>query len=622
MAARPSARKVWYSPDWVPIGQRPCGVGPYAYLNTSVQLNGALVPNIQAQPTTTEASPACAESPGCYPSQSYVCSLFNQFWFDATSSGDFPGYVHGAQNVFTFNFASTSPRGDIPRLSIEKAELTLTFTCRVCVDVDNNFIASAPVDDNKSFVPGSTLAGADVPLPVAGNPQPPIQQVKLHVLTPGVRGGNKKVKFEFLPGDVSKHEGYSGNTPAVSQTGSSAPDMDFGAGQQAILLSVPSSNDTVATMNIYDYGASGTVTVTAPTSSGTTIIYKKRIPRDNNGDGLPDAGWYLRNGSHVADDNLSGADDSDSRPQTLPQICEPAAGEIGDGLTAFEEYRGFVQNGQHIRLDPWNKDLFVRVDATLSQFTDFLSSLPLIVSYCAADELSGDGPAVANFRSMTWANGSRARISGTSDQRALRIKERLGIAHRMYQDLITGDISEIQDTATYGATYYDGDDTTVIQLADDCHVQSTDEQMYVDIFTDDIRKRGIILFTANTPADPNARICGRDPAPCDSLTLKNAAGDYYGLDPGHDGWQTACAGNDRYGNWLPSTCNGTDSQILGPVLLDDLVRNTVAHEAGHGTDIRHADCTTPSLMSPVFWPNMPYTYSPDDQTQIKVHRKH
>ncbi|RMG52704.1 MAG: hypothetical protein D6723_08365, partial [Acidobacteria bacterium] len=79
-----------------------------------------------------------------------------------------------------------------------------------------------------------------------------------------------------------------------------------------------------------------------------------RVPKDTDGDLLPDW-WEADNG---LDAQMAGeADkDEDERPMVSGP---PAPGIKGDGLSAYEEYRGFLVMGDHIRTDPRVKDLFV-----------------------------------------------------------------------------------------------------------------------------------------------------------------------------------------------------------------------------------------------------------------------
>lgn len=48
--------------------------------------------------------------------------------------------------------------------------------------------------------------------------------------------------------------------------------------------------------------------------------------------------------------------DADATPGVLPP---PSTGLTGDGLSNFEEFRGFVVDGVHVRTSTEQKDLFV-----------------------------------------------------------------------------------------------------------------------------------------------------------------------------------------------------------------------------------------------------------------------
>ena len=61
----------------------------------------------------------------------------------------------------------------------------------------------------------------------------------------------------------------------------------------------------------------------------------------------------------------SGADQDDT--DAMPA----GDGKPGDGLSRYEEYRGVHVNGQHQRLDPDTKELFVRIDANNTDMPAF-----------------------------------------------------------------------------------------------------------------------------------------------------------------------------------------------------------------------------------------------------------
>lgn len=74
------------------------------------------------------------------------------------------------------------------------------------------------------------------------------------------------------------------------------------------------------------------------------------IPQDSNANGIPDAfEAVLCPASHPCPTGREDADSSAGNPTN------------GDGISAFDEYRGFIVSGRHIRTDPRQKDLFVHL---------------------------------------------------------------------------------------------------------------------------------------------------------------------------------------------------------------------------------------------------------------------
>ena len=90
------------------------------------------------------------------------------------------------------------------------------------------------------------------------------------------------------------------------------------------------------------------------------------IPKDSNADGIPDSWFNAYLASLTAACQGSEAD------------CEPGPGgntAVGDGISNFDEYRGFIISGQHVRTDPRVKNLFVHVVTPQCGATSYLGTL-------------------------------------------------------------------------------------------------------------------------------------------------------------------------------------------------------------------------------------------------------
>ena len=102
----------------------------------------------------------------------------------------------------------------------------------------------------------------------------------------------------------------------------------------------------------FDWGGWADLKVTAVLAGGATLVGKLK--------GAAEEGLRLPKraaDSYIADSwkkrqSVTGPDDSDFDNK-------PITSHKGDGLTLYEEYRGFYENGQHKLGDPGKKDLFV-----------------------------------------------------------------------------------------------------------------------------------------------------------------------------------------------------------------------------------------------------------------------
>ncbi|HEX4850711.1 MAG TPA: hypothetical protein VFV08_07900 [Puia sp.] len=112
----------------------------------------------------------------------------------------------------------------------------------------------------------------------------------------------------------------------------------------------------------YDYGsfAKMTVTVTLKYGSQLQAHFKSDkktvipVPKDDNDNQIADA-WEKSKDVNVYDKNYNSFWDGEKQKVQGKVVND----NDGDGLTLYEEYRGVVVKGQHMRLDPNKKELFV-----------------------------------------------------------------------------------------------------------------------------------------------------------------------------------------------------------------------------------------------------------------------
>jgi hypothetical protein len=178
-----------------------------------------------------------------------------------------------------------------------------------------------------------------------------------------------KAKFHFFLQKVSREPGVCLNFPprdhpAYQETRDVPPDLKIESVRGLTvthegLIADTTDSDNAFGISIasYDYGAFGTLTVTADVDGGTALNAHLKedstkqellIPKDDDG-------------NHVAD---AWEKDQPGLTPGLPPTWDEAdlpSGHFqnGDGISLYEKYRGFMFQKIHERLDPTHKYLFV-----------------------------------------------------------------------------------------------------------------------------------------------------------------------------------------------------------------------------------------------------------------------
>ena len=179
----------------------------------------------------------------------------------------------------------------------------------------------------------------------------------------------KTIKFELL--EVSSEPGVCMNRP-TKQSANNNPDLRFESrlNQPPFVVPALSIQDSgmtattpdgeyaavVAGVSSFDFGAYGKLKVTAEVNGREIVGYWKNDPaKEQKPLLLP----KRKPDSHIADKwkEDEGATDL---PDNDDDENEPVGDtHKGDGLTLYEEYRGFSQNLEHLRASPKKKDLFI-----------------------------------------------------------------------------------------------------------------------------------------------------------------------------------------------------------------------------------------------------------------------
>lgn len=216
----------------------------------------------------------------------------------------------------------------------------------------------------------------------------------------------QKGRFRFTLYEVSREPGT-----CMNYGGGTGPDLDFGATQPAAMTAPTATADgwtiettadsASATVNVraLDYGAWGKLKAEvfvgggwqlATTQSGQSYA---TIPLDKNNDHIADQ-WMVTN--EIVGQRPE--DDADAIPDGK---------NTGDGMSNYEEYRGFMVHGQWTDTDPRYKDLFINNEATM----DGCGAFPSTGVFCELiNSEEYDANRVVNFNAHNATAGPQKGI--------------------------------------------------------------------------------------------------------------------------------------------------------------------------------------------------------------------
>lgn len=228
---------------------------------------------------------------------------------------------------------------------------------------------SGEVEADWRFSPGgrsSLMSLEKCPAEFWPNPDPRQRNaVEIKVKGDGFFGEPVKVRFTLT--ETSNEKGAYMN----SHVDDMDPDLDFDypenegrfdVDDQGAYVTKQKVKNTSIHVATRDFGAYGKLTAEALIDEESQLwiqIYPEDSPLDYITIPLDEKGGE----NHIADSWEERMNDGDvGADPTEDMDTYPETGHFGDGISLYEEYRGFSVQGDHIRLDPNKRDLFICCD--------------------------------------------------------------------------------------------------------------------------------------------------------------------------------------------------------------------------------------------------------------------
>lgn len=546
----------------------------------------------------------------------------------------------------------------VPKMSTGKHKLTLTarlpsgktytstnsievmvYAQNIYIGLEGTFQPKNPVDHLPQFVPGASLNGTNLDLRATP------QMIQLNILIGRGSSGTFTVRLT----NISRYPGIAMNYP-LDATDSDA-DIDFGAGDTELFnVPIPKGGAPKVVklpLYIHDYAASATIEVTMPYRK-TSFVARRRIPLDADSNGIPDPAYTALGGTQINTAGLTSTSDDDDAGGAVGTD----AGVTGDGLSTFEEFRGFFVAGGYVRLDPREKDVFVDVDPAfllsgpVSSPVSLPGTLGPRILYLEPTESSGtDQPSRSLLRTsaVVATNRTGVPVAHTRPQRAVRLIQQTALPPAVHLAGPNLDLP-VWTVGILGATL--SDDVLNVDLLNAPGNVATLESPMRTQFSE-VYPRTFTNLAVNTTFsypehyDANGNVVPRCTSPnqsnCDvwdstnhliiPLLRDQAWGILYTVpDPAHDPVE-------HYS--LQARSCLTDDPIVGgltTIQMERLKGLIAAHEMGHAMHLAHltnypADCSTMMFDTEAAAPGrramsnyvpQPTGFTPSDRAMIRL----
>jgi hypothetical protein len=285
----------------------------------------------------------------------------------------------------------------------------------------------------------------------------------------------KKATFELV--EVSNEPGIAINAPLVGEKlpAGKEDDLAFDAqnnplGKVNIVSPTKAEwtqggvSEATAVISANDWGAYGVLRVTAELESGKAITGHLAGDENYTSIRLPKREPNSKIADYWKEINKVSGQSDDSDKEDVP-VGDPAA--KGDGLTLYEEYRGFMENNKHQYADPTRKDFFILdligTRHSIAGIAMFQAATELAVhkdfqksEFKSADDLvlnfnHGQGPHEVDQHGITLVGVSNPGFKGVAKLKQ-RSNQKAGPPGKY--KWIEVDSNLAPDTSKKAATYY------------------------------------------------------------------------------------------------------------------------------------------------------------------------